>query len=217
MLFYEMEPLTELLMGCGITFGLALVITFLTKKDYMIFLIWAMVISAFCVEAHLLPLWAFVALLLAVVFLTAITYSLKKQGSKINYEYIALASLIMLSFLNIIFGGTWLGFSLEGAVAGDLEVEGSIAVDDFWGIILVLITFMALCALYGIQLFGSGLAETSIKYLTTITMYVALWGLFSLLSSNLILNIPIFGASIWLVLTFVYAIGVIKKITGSDN
>jgi hypothetical protein len=47
--------------------------------------------------------------------------------------------------------------------------------------------------------------------------YLGTWGLFSLLSYDLILGIPIFGMIIWFILTFIYALGVIKKYTGGED
>jgi len=60
------------MLGLGIMFGLAFVMTALTSKNVNVFFIWLTVFCAFVVWGGLLPLWV---LVLNVVVLTVIIYS----------------------------------------------------------------------------------------------------------------------------------------------
>jgi hypothetical protein len=213
----EFSSTIDLLLGIGITFGLAFVFMLLTYKNFTSFMIWALVFSSFCAEAHLIPLWVFIALFIINIFQVGIEYSKIKTGSSINFEYLSLACLISLSVLNILFGGTWLGFSLEGTIVSSTTINNTFSIDPFWGLIGVIITIAIIGALFGIQLAGFGLSEQSVKMLIITITYVGLWGLFSILSFDLLMSIPIFGSIIWIILTIVYAVGVMKKFTGGEE
>ena len=207
-----------MLLGAGITFGLGFVFLLLTsKKTLSTFLIFSMIFAGYCAEAHLLPLWVFIVLFMINIFMVGIEYGKVKGGGGIAYEYLALSCLIGLSVLNILFGGDWLGFSFEGGFTSGLEVDTSFAIDEFWGLLGTIIVIALIGAIFGIQLFNSGLNSESVRMLIITFTYIGIWGLFSLLSYDLIMSIPIFGAIIWFVLTFVYTLGVIKKYTGGSE
>jgi hypothetical protein len=206
------------IMGIGITFGLGLVFMYFTEKSINAFLTWSMVISCFCIEAHLLDLWVFAVLLCVNIALIGIQYSKNKAGARIAYEYIALACLVTLSFLDIIFGGEWMGFSMEGVMEStETEVAETFTVDEFWGLIFIIVIIAIIGAFMGIQIFGSGMSSRSIHLLTTAVIYVGIWGLFSMMAMDLLIDIPYFGAVIWFALTFLYAFGVIRKFTESGD
>lgn len=208
----------EYLVGAGITFGLGFVFLLLcSKKSLSTFLIFSMIIAGYCAEAHILPLWAFVVLFLINIFIVGIEFAKIKVGTGVAYEYLALSCLIGLSVLNIMFGGDWMGFSLEGTMTSSLSVDTTFTIDEFWGLLASIITISVIGALFGIQLFNTGLNSESVKTLIIAIAYMGLWGLFSILSQDLILSIPIFGAIVWFLLTFVYALGVIKKMTGGNE
>lgn len=208
----------EYLLGAGIAFGLGFAMVVLCgKKTLTTFLVFSMIFAGYCAEAHLLPLWVFVALFIINIVLVGIDYSKNKGGTGIAYEYLSLTCLIGLSVLNIMFGGDWLGFSLEGDLTSSLSVDSSFAIDEFWGLLSAIITISVIGAIFGIQLFNAGLNSESVKTLIIAISYIGLWGLFSLLSYDLIMSIPVFGAIIWFLLTFVYALGIVKKITGGNE
>jgi len=73
--------------GLGITFGLGMVFMLLTYPNFTSFLIWSMVWCSFCVEAHLLPLWVFVALFIVNILNVGMSYfkqSIGRGGSPNN-------------------------------------------------------------------------------------------------------------------------------------
>lgn len=218
MIFETFSESVDLLLGAGITFGLGFVFLLLvSKKSLSTFLIFSMIFAGYCAEAHLLPLWTFIVLFIINIFLVGIEYGRSKRSDKIGYEYLALSCLIGLSVLNILFGGDWMGFSFEGDFSSNLDVDTSFAIDEFWGLIGSIIVIAIIGAVFGIQLFNTGLNTESVKMLIITFTYLGTWGLFSLLSYDLILGIPIFGMIIWFILTFIYALGVIKKYTGGED
>jgi len=69
----------EWMLGIGIMFGLALVMTILTFNNLSCFFVWLTIFNAFVVWAGLLPLWT---LILCIVILTVVIYfeAINKNG-----------------------------------------------------------------------------------------------------------------------------------------
>lgn len=67
----------EWLLGAGIMFGLAIVMSFITKKTTVSFLAWLFIFNGFVVASELLPLWT---LILTLVVLTISVYFEIKGG-----------------------------------------------------------------------------------------------------------------------------------------
>lgn len=65
------------IIGVGLMFGLALVMTFLTQKSSIAFAVWLMIFSAFVVVGGLLPLWV---LVLCIIFVVISLYIEMKSG-----------------------------------------------------------------------------------------------------------------------------------------
>lgn len=68
----------EWILGIGIMFGLAFVLTTITNKNMLSFLAWLTVFCGIVVWAGLLELWT---LILCIVFLTAVVFLEFKGGS----------------------------------------------------------------------------------------------------------------------------------------
>ena len=83
--------------------------------------------------------------------------------------------------------------------------------------IALLATIIIIATITGIQVVGSGLSPASVRIFIILTGYVGIWTTLSLLAFDLIFSIQVFGSVIYISLTLVYTIGVINKITGSDN
>lgn len=62
----------EWMLGIGIMFGLAFVMTVLTFENMTCFFVWLTIFNGFVVWAGLLPLWT---LILCIVILTVVIYS----------------------------------------------------------------------------------------------------------------------------------------------
>lgn len=119
----------------------------------------------------------------------------------------SLAIILVITFFNVILGATFTTYNAGtsyGVNVGINEITGALA---------VVIALVALAVVVGIQVLGSGISEQSVKTIITVIGYASLWGVFSILSSNLIISIELFGLIIYLILTIIYAIGVMNKIS----
>jgi len=121
---------------------------------------------------------------------------------------ISLGMLLTITFFNVVLGASFTSYTASGGYGV------SVGIDAITGAIAIIIVLIAISVLVGLQIFGSGISEQSVKTIITITGYVSLWGIFSVLSINLINAIEIFGYLIYLILTIMYAIGVMNKLTG---
>lgn len=80
----------------------------------------------------------------------------------------------------------------------------------FFGIVVLI-------GIIGIRIFGVGLAEISIIFIIRVTLFLLIWGLLSIFASSALQDFPVVGASLWIVLTFIYAIGVFLNLSGSNG
>jgi len=127
------------------------------------------------------------------------------------FDMLALTVLIGLSVLSIVFGNDWIGYSLEGDLSSNAAVPTSFNIDPLTGAIGILITIAVIGALFGLQLLDSGLNTQSVKFLIMAIGYAGLWLLFSMLAYDLIIQIEIFGALIYTILTIMYVVGILKR------
>jgi len=95
----------------------------------------------------------------------------------------------------------------------DWEFDFSYVLDNFWLAIGIIIAIAIVVIALGITLFSSGIKEISIKMSASIILYISVWIFVSVYSFYYIINIEIFGILIYIVLTFMYTLGVINQIT----
>ncbi|MFX0069874.1 MAG: hypothetical protein ACFFAO_02180 [Candidatus Hermodarchaeota archaeon] len=126
-----------------------------------------------------------------------------------NLIIISLSILLVITFFNVVLGATMtdISYTAEGGYGV------SVGIDAITGALAVIIVLIAIAVLVGIQVLGSGISEQSVKTIIIITGYASLWGIFSVLSINLIISIEIFGYIIYIGLTIIYAIGVMNKLS----
>jgi len=123
-----------------------------------------------------------------------------------------LLPLIVLSFFSVIFGNSFVGVNVSGYTFGEYTAGVSFFNVSSLTIALESLVAIALAsALIGIQILGSGLADSSVRLLMTGAVYTALWVFLSLLAYPLIRTIEIFGVVLYVILTILYTIGVIEK------
>jgi len=87
----------------------------------------------------------------------------------------------------------------------------------FVGLITGLI---ALAAIVGLRVFGSGIAGVSVKIIISFTAFFLLWGILTAFSYPYLLGeytIPIFGPLIWVSLTFSYTLGLMMGLQGGGE
>lgn len=81
----------------------------------------------------------------------------------------------------------------------------------FGALVAVTVT-VAMIAVAGVTVVGSGIKEISVKALGLSAFYYGMWGVFSVLGSRMLNAIPIFGVLLYILLTIVYSLGVIEAI-----
>ncbi len=84
-------------------------------------------------------------------------------------------------------------------------------IDPLQGALVMMLIVALFVGIMGIRIFTAGLAETSIKMLSTLFFYLGIWGVFSVLALPLIMSIQLYGLSIYIILTIMYTVGVFEK------
>ena len=141
---------------------------------------------------------------------------------------IPLIVLVVLSFLNIILGFSFGGYSSTGfidtttIVDGEpsilmMEYEFSFGIDAGAGWIAILVALITVASVVGTNIIGSGLNDASTKALMTVIVFIGLWAFFSVFGWALITSIPVGGVLIWLVFTLMFSFGVISQIFGGGS
>jgi len=126
---------------------------------------------------------------------------------------------IFIFIINLIYGASPSGFSSQ-LVVGSFTFNINIS----WGTFIAstLIT-LALIALAGLNVIGSGLASESVAIIRRVIAYLILWTYISLFSLGMFQNLDFdvfpLGSLIYLILTFFYCIGILKSFaeTGGDS
>lgn len=83
------------------------------------------------------------------------------------------------------------------------------------GLIAVVIGILAVAAIVGLKILGSGVDTAGT--ILMITAFLAVWGVFSVLSLSLITAIPILGPVCYFFLTAMYTIGIFLRISGGGT
>lgn len=102
---------------------------------------------------------------------------------------------------------------IQNGTEANLELEGASLNLDFGmtiGLIAVIAGAIAL-GLIGINVFGSGLSDFSVKIIWNGIVFYGLWSVFSVFAFNAIISIPLFGLMFWFILTVVYSLGVFGR------
>jgi len=107
---------------------------------------------------------------------------------------------------------TWNQVQAEGFIK-DWELNFSYVLDNFWMALGIIIAIVIVIILLGITILSSGIKEISIKMGSSIVLYISLWIFVSVYAFYYIFNIYIWGIFIYIVLTFMYSMGVINQIT----
>jgi len=141
---------------------------------------------------------------------------------------ISLGILIVLTIFNIVVGSSF-DEIIFGTYDMDAVINGSdtsytldnlniiFNINSLTGAIAIIIIVGLLCTILGIRILGSGISETSVRFLTTCVFYTGIWSLFSVLSYELIINIKVFGLLLYITLTIIFVLGVVQKLTSNNN
>lgn len=126
---------------------------------------------------------------------------------------IPLAILGFLTIFSIVAGSDWSELSSSLGTQNELMTQYSFQIDEVFGAITILIVILSIVVIIGIRIFDSGLSDEAIRTITVIFMYLGIWALMSTFAHPLILQIEVFGALIYVILTIIYVIGIFQKIT----
>lgn len=103
----------------------------------------------------------------------------------------------------------------EGGTPTEVGVEGytiDVGFDYATGVIVLLISAVAVAIIAGITAVGSGLKEISVKIIFKTSIYLGIWALFSAFGLSGLTIIPLFGWMLYFLLTISYVIGVTGEI-----
>ena len=142
---------------------------------------------------------------------------------------LTLLILGVLTIFSLVLGGSLSGSIIGSDLNPNLIVNGStttlefsgddvlFAIDPTVATIAVFVIIIAIVAVLGIQVLGSGLSSESIKVIMACILYGAVWGLLSVLAMPLILAIEVFGTIIYMILLIGFVVGVIESISGGSD
>ena len=85
------------------------------------------------------------------------------------------------------------------------------------GLIALIVGLTFLAGIIGFHIFGSGENPVSVAFILLCTGLLAVWGVFSVLAMNLILELELLGPILYFALTVLYTVGIIMKIGGSSG
>lgn len=149
----------------------------------------------------------------------------------LKYIVIPLALLFFSALMGQLYEGSYT--SASSGSFGDSGVSGSVFVnssesefvsEDYsvssgWdfetGVLLFVVAMIAVGALVGIRVVGSGLSEQSVRIIYMSVALFGLWGLLSYFALDVLVSFPLFGWLIYFALTFVYGVGVFQQAGGT--
>jgi len=101
----------------------------------------------------------------------------------------------------------------------DFGKSGGISIDlgSSLGLLGLLMGVMALAVVSGLTIFGTGTSDSSVNIVVTCTAYLAVWGVFSALTLNLLMGFDSYGWLIYFTLTIMYTLGIIQSFTNSGG
>ena len=137
---------------------------------------------------------------------------------------ISLSILIVITLFAVITGSSLKeigaenidGSGLVNGTSTDYDISNigaTFYIDEFAGAVVIIIAIMIIAIIVGLNIFGSGLSDRSVKILTTGLAYYGIWTIFSILSYDLIISIEVIGVLLYITLTIVFTIGLVQKFT----
>lgn len=136
---------------------------------------------------------------------------------------ISLGILIIISLFSIITGSSIKEIGSENLTAVGTtnqttesfsisNIGATFYIDEFQGAIVIIIALLIIAVIIGLNIFGSGLSDQSVRIITLGLVYYGIWSIFSVLSYTLIVSIEVIGALVYIILTVMFTIGLIQKI-----
>ena len=144
---------------------------------------------------------------------------------------ITLFTLFVLVIFSLIYGNSFIGIPQQTVINTQSIVNGTTSIFSFpvedtvfeidvvglTGGLAMITAIVVIGAIITLQVVGTGLSENGTRLIMYSLFYIGLWTLLSLLAYPLIVSIEIFGALIYVVLTIMYAAGVMKSYFGGGE
>lgn len=143
-----------------------------------------------------------------------------------------LSFMFLLTIFTFVYSGqTYLGSSPDVDPAGNITITGSApgTVDipgansqtfDIWqasGFLVILTIGITVSLIAGIHFLGSGLSEFSNKQVFISIIFIGMWGCLTAVSQQFLFNVTILTTLIWIILTFIFVVGVSIHMTDSSG
>lgn len=106
----------------------------------------------------------------------------------------------------------WVLYKDFGKIYQQTAASSSFDISSSIGLIGLVVGLMALAAVVGIRVLGTGVSEESVSAILKGTALLAIWGIFSVLALALLIQIPMLGPVFYFVLTIIYTLGIINQI-----
>lgn len=103
--------------------------------------------------------------------------------------------------------------------SGSLEggTSAGITLGTLQGILIIVILLTTVIVVAGFRVLGIGIGNFSLKAMYTLTAYLAIWGVFSVIGFPLISTIPYVGTIIYFVFTAMYCLGIIGSASSGSS
>lgn len=138
------------------------------------------------------------------LFFFSLIYNSSTIGTTLNSNYSSQSA-----------NGTFIEDGTEKSLSTDYG-EYNLATNETQGIIAIVIAVSVIGSLIGIRVLGSGLSEMTVKILYNTIFFYGIWALFSALSLQWFILIPIGGWIIYFVLTGTLSFGIVQQINGGS-
>lgn len=132
--------------------------------------------------------------------------------------FLGIIPLLILAILSVVFGSDMNSISIVyykwDNVDLDLDKKTmEFDISDIEAGIVILITILAIVAIMGINILGSGLTGESTRIITILILYIGIWSILSILAWDLLFENVMIGSIIYIFLALFFVIGTANMLT----
>lgn len=135
--------------------------------------------------------------------------------------YIAIIPMIVLAIISILLGSDFVSIEIQYVKYNPIDKDFpaqtmTFSIDETETQLIFLITLITVSAVVGVQILGSGLADTSVRVIIIIIVALAVFGICSVLAWDLMFLNRTIGTVVYIFLLIIYVIGVGQQISGGE-
>lgn len=108
----------------------------------------------------------------------------------------------------------WADVGKADPALGGVSTSYTFDITSTLGLIALIIGFMAIAAVVGIKIVGSGIGENSSQIIMQFTMWLAIWGVFSAMALPFVMAMETLGTIVYFTLTLIYTLGLVMLTRG---